>query len=436
MKNFSQNPSVKKNSFDETKLFNYVNSFSFPRLAGTEGEKKAVDLTYKTFKKKGYIKDQIQKQSFEFSDFYSTTLIQLISMMSLTFILFLSFFGYIYFLIKLLFIGIMAVLVHIIYKSVKYPENPGFWGEYFGNKLEATNVFVKLPAKMKNERNAGNIIISAHLDSKSQTFRTVWRIIFYEIWLFSGIIFGLLYVIQIIYVELIRYSIIFLIKIKILNLEFLIIEPFIWITVVFFSISNIALMFLYTDNKSPGANDNASGMAIVFALSEHFKNHPLDNYNLWFCQFSAEELGTMGSRFFVKKFEELLKKQKVFQINFDMVSAPGKTNNCVQYIKSYGVLPRKKLSPILGKYFEKAALIENLSIKTFHLNTGAHTDTVPFHLRGYEAIDIITFNAIKFAHNEIDTPDKVDTKILSEACKIAKKTILMLDDDYKILSNN
>ncbi|MFX1493467.1 MAG: M28 family metallopeptidase [Promethearchaeota archaeon] len=435
MKNFSQNPSVKNDSFDETKLFNYVSSFSFPRLAGTEGERKAVDLTYKTFKKIGYIKDQIQKQPFEFSDFYSTTLIQLISMMSLTFILFLSFFGYIYFLIKFLFIGIMAVLVHIIYKSLKYPEDPGFWGEYFGNKLEATNVFVKLPAKMKNERNTGNIIISAHLDSKSQTFRTIWRIIFYEIWLFSGIIFGIVYIIQIIYVEWIRFSMILPIKIKILNLEFLIIDPFIWITVGFISISNIALMFLYTGNKSRGANDNASGMAIVFALSEYFKNQPLDNYNLWFCQFSAEELGTMGSRFFTKKYEDILKKRKAFQINFDMVSAPGKNNNCVQYIKSYGILPRKRLSTILGKYFEKAALKENLSIKKFHLNTGAHTDTVPFHLRGYEAIDIITFNAIKFAHNKIDTPDKVDIKILAEACKIAKKTILMLDDDYKILSN-
>ncbi|MFX1460124.1 MAG: M28 family metallopeptidase [Promethearchaeota archaeon] len=434
MKNFSQNSSFKKNSFDETRLFNYVNSFSFPRLAGTKGEKKAVDLTYKTFKKMGYNKDLIHKQPFEFSDFYSTTLIQLVSMMSLTFILFLSFFGYVYFFIKFLFIGIMVILVHIIYKSIKYPEDPGFWGEYFGNKLEATNVYVKLPAKMKNEGNAGNIIISAHIDSKSQTFRTIWRIIFYEIWLFSGIIFGIAYIIQIIYVEWIRFSMIIPIKIKILNLEFLIIDPFIWITVVFISISNIALMFLYTDNKSLGANDNASGMAIVFALSDYFKNHPLNNYNLWFCQFSAEELGTMGSRFFVKKFEDVFNKEKAFQINFDMVSAPGKKNNCVQYIKSYGVLPRKKLCPILGKYFEKAALKEDLSIKSFHLNTGAHTDTVPFHLRGYEAIDIITFNAIKFAHNKIDTPDKVDARILSDACKIAKKTILMLDNDYKKLT--
>ena len=429
MKDIKKNISPENNPFDKTRLFNYVKTFSFPRLAGTEGERSAVDLTYKTFNKIGFNKSQIFKQSFKFSDFYSTTFIQLISMMSLTFILFLFFFGYIYFFIKFLFIGIMAILVHLIYISIKYPEDPGFWGEYFGNTLDATNVFVKLPAKMNNER--GNIIISAHLDSKSQTFRTIWRIIFYEVWLFSGIIFGIFYIIQIVYVELIRFSIALPITIQIFNYEFLFIDPFIWITVVFISISNIALMFLYTDNKSPGANDNASGMAIVFALSDYFKDCPLHNYNLWFCQFSAEELGTMGSRFFVKEFENTLKEYKTFQINFDMVSAPGKKNNCVQYIKSYGLLPRKKLCPILGKYFENEAFSENISIKTFNLATGAHTDTVPFHLRGYEAIDIITFNAIKFAHNKTDTPDKVDPEILSNACKIAKNVILKLDNDYE-----
>ena len=129
----------------------------------------------------------------------------------------------------------------------------------------------------------------------------------------------------------------------------------------------------------------------------------------------------MGSRFFVKKFEDLLKKETAFQINFDMISAPGKKNNCVQYIKSYGVLPRKKLSPILGTYFEKAALKENLTLKTFHLNTGAHTDTVPFHLRGYEAIDVVTFNAIRFAHNKIDTPKKIIAHAEYIGCLISLK---------------
>ena len=41
---------LKDNSFDIKKLYEYIKKFSFPRLAGTDGEKKAVNLTIKEFK--------------------------------------------------------------------------------------------------------------------------------------------------------------------------------------------------------------------------------------------------------------------------------------------------------------------------------------------------------------------------------------------------
>jgi hypothetical protein len=41
------------------RLSNFVNKFSFPRLAGTEGEKKAVNLTIKTFQEIGFDSAQI-----------------------------------------------------------------------------------------------------------------------------------------------------------------------------------------------------------------------------------------------------------------------------------------------------------------------------------------------------------------------------------------
>ena len=40
--------------FNKERIFNYINTFSFPRLAGTEGEKKAVNLTITTFKENGF----------------------------------------------------------------------------------------------------------------------------------------------------------------------------------------------------------------------------------------------------------------------------------------------------------------------------------------------------------------------------------------------
>lgn len=414
----------KNHWFDLNRLFNYVKLFSFPRLVGTEGEKEAVRLTIETFQEIGFENSQIQSEFFEFSDFYSTTLIKLIMVINLTFSLFILMFAYVDLYLSFFVIGTGVFLILLIIKGLRHPEDSGFWGEYYGNILSATNIFVKIPARKIPVTEAGNIIISAHLDSKSQSFKTSWRVVFYRIWLYGGIFLGG-----------------FLIALFIrtytpLKLHLVVVGTGMWVFTILISISNIFLLFLNTQNKSPGALDNASGMAIVFVLSNYFKENPLEHFNLWFCQFSAEELGTMGSRHFVNNHEQQFTKGRTFHINLDMISCAGSSRNRVEYLKSYGVLPRKKIAPLLSKYLDEAALKENVKINGFHLSTGAHTDSVPFHLRKYDSVDIVTRDAGKFTHNKVDTPDKVDPKVLQEATLIIRTSILMLDNDYTILCEN
>jgi Zn-dependent M28 family amino/carboxypeptidase len=210
-----------------------------------------------------------------------------------------------------------------------------------------------------------------------------------------------------------------------------------WISIVLISFSNIYLLFLNTHNKSPGALDNASGMAIVFELSSFFIKHPLENFNIWFCQFSAEELGTMGSRVFVNEYENQFVKGRVFQINFDMVSCkPDPQNNRIEYSKSYGIGIQRLIAPLLSRYLLLAAEKANLEVKGLHLSTGAHSDTVPFRLRKYDTIDITTGAASFFAHTVHDTAEKVDPKILYDTCNLIGETIILIDKDYKNLCKN
>ena len=405
-------------------MFEYIKIFSFPRLAGTDGELKAVELTVKSFKDIGFTDSQIRKESFEFSDFYSTTLIKLIMVINLTFSLFILMFAYISLYITVFITGAMILLVILIVKGLQHPEFPGFWGEYYGTTRSASNVFVKILAKKLPEEKAGNIVLSAHLDSKSQTFKTFWRILFYRIWLYGGIFLGFFLVL------------LFIRTYTIIKIDLVVVGIGMWIFTILVSISNIFLMSINTHNKSPGALDNASGMAVVFELSKYFKENTLDNFNIWFCQFSAEELGTMGSRFFVNKYEHSFIKGQIFQINLEMLSCARQKKNQIEYLKSYGVLPRKKIAPRLCKYIENAALEENVKIKGFHISIGAHTDSVPFHQRGYDSIDIVTRDAGKYTHTKLDTPDKVDPKVLREACLIILSTIHSLDKDFNILCKN
>jgi len=421
----SQNHSINKPSFDQDRLANYVNTFSFPRLAGTEGEKKAVKLAHGTFKEIGFKSNQIKKKSFDFSDFYSTTLIKLIMTLNLTFNLNLVLFIYIHVYLTMLLIISILIIVYLIIRGLKHPEIPGFWGEYFGETINSTNVFTKIPAKKIPENEAGNIIISAHLDSKSQSINTLRRVRLYKLLLYSELALIGIYIFYLI------------ILFGNLDISFYITIYGTWISIVLISFSNIYLLFLNTHNKSPGALDNASGMAIVFELSSFFIKHPLENFNIWFCQFSAEELGTMGSRVFVNEYENQFVKGRVFQINFDMVSCkPDPQNNRIEYSKSYGIGIQRLIAPLLSKYLLLAAEKANLEVKGLHLSTGAHSDTVPFRLRKYDTIDITTGAASFFAHTVHDTAEKVDPKILYDTCNLIGETIILIDKDYKNLCKN
>jgi hypothetical protein len=66
----------------------------------------------------------------------------------------------------------------------------------------------------------------------------------------------------------------------------------------------------------PGANDNASGVAMMLNICRYFiENRP--NYTMIFIAFSAEEVGLLGSQYFVQNPLIPLDKIK-FLINFDL----------------------------------------------------------------------------------------------------------------------
>lgn len=51
----------------------------------------------------------------------------------------------------------------------------------------------------------------------------------------------------------------------------------------------------------PGANDNASGVAMLLSLAEEIQQQPLLKHNVLFIAFAGEEIGLLGSQFFVNQ---------------------------------------------------------------------------------------------------------------------------------------
>ncbi len=405
----------------EARLLGYVKKFDFPRLAGTKGERDAVVLTSNTFEELGYTKDQILKESFVFSTFYSAILIKIVIISNMIILFALLLFQFLRPFIIYGIVGIITLILISVLEDAREPELFKWWERNLGKIENATNVIATVPAEESNSENAGNIVISAHLDTKSQTFKTIWRVYFYLAWIIAQLILIITY-----------FALIFDLLL-LLGFELMFFEGLVIINTCFIFLVNFFLLIFKTKNKSHGALDNASGMAIVFELSSFFLKNPLKHFNIWFCQFSAEEQGTMGSRIFLDNWSNTFKNQNTFLFNFDMVSCLGHSKNRIEFIHTYGLVRKRKISPVMKFYLLKAALNHNLAIHGFSVITGAHTDSVPFHKRRFDAVDITTLAAAHYTHSKEDKWDKVDPTTLLHAYIIIKETMSMFDEDFKDL---
>ncbi len=69
----------------------------------------------------------------------------------------------------------------------------------------------------------------------------------------------------------------------------------------------------------PGANDNASGTAMLLTLAKYFKEHPV-NINILFIAFAGEEAGLLGSKHYVEHPTYPMKKMN-FLVNLDIMGS-------------------------------------------------------------------------------------------------------------------
>jgi Zn-dependent M28 family amino/carboxypeptidase len=70
-----------------------------------------------------------------------------------------------------------------------------------------------------------------------------------------------------------------------------------------------------------GANDNASGAAIVISLAQEIAQEPLTNFEVWALCTGCEEVGSYGAQEFIKRHKSEL--QGNYVINIDNVGGSG-----------------------------------------------------------------------------------------------------------------
>lgn len=73
------------------------------------------------------------------------------------------------------------------------------------------------------------------------------------------------------------------------------------------------------DTYFPGANDNASGTAMLLDMANYYSKHP-PKFSVLFIAFAAEEAGLVGSNFYVKADPKYALYKMKFLINMDLMA--------------------------------------------------------------------------------------------------------------------
>ncbi|MFX0135674.1 MAG: M28 family metallopeptidase [Candidatus Hodarchaeota archaeon] len=388
---------------DERRIKENLELFSFPRLCGTSGEKKAFNLALEKIKNFN-LKYDIQEFTFStyFGKYYPKILISICYFLLFSFYINLS---AIIFPILFL-ISYIILLIHLI--LAKRPEKIKL-----GKKLKSQNLIINLPYQISDKdsiinKSERNILFFCHLDSKSQKISILARIRAARAWVFSSI----------------ALLIIIILKNYILNQISLIFFIIGAIPLAVSTLATILIIINTTGNNSRGAIDNASGIGCVMELLNHYLDPKLrlTNFNLWFIFTGAEECGTMGIRHFFQKIKEIDRNNTII-LNFDSIARsiyffPGKPIN-------------KNVELLLQKFLNNS---KKLDIKVFskRFYIGSRSDAYFLKKKGFKGIGIGDMESYKFIHSVNDTLDKVNPSILKDLCEIVITILRDYDTNFNI----
>jgi len=140
----------------------------------------------------------------------------------------------------------------------------------------------------------------------------------------------------------------------------------------------------------PGANDNASGMAMLLSLARYYAAHP-QRYTMAVVCFGGEEAGILGSKYFTEHPELPLSSIR-FLLNMDIMGTgeEGITAvNATVYPKEFALLQQANTK---GHYLSKVA----------SRGKAANSDHYWFTEKGVPAFFIYTMGGIKAYHDVFD----------------------------------
>ena len=157
----------------------------------------------------------------------------------------------------------------------------------------------------------------------------------------------------------------------------------------------------------PGANDNASGVAMMLDLAGD-----LNNRNICFIAFSGEEVGLLGSKYFVEN--PLFTVDNIdLVINLDLMGA-GSEGLMIE-----NGVELSKTSELMEKINGKGSFVKEIKKR----KNAPNSDHYPFTEKGINAIFLYTLGEVGGYHNVFDIKEKLEYDSYSSLYQLVNKFI-------------
>lgn len=163
----------------------------------------------------------------------------------------------------------------------------------------------------------------------------------------------------------------------------------------------------------PGADDNASGVAVLLELARTLEKKWIPERTVIFVAFSGEELNVIGSRHYLKKIQSRFPMEKIIgMLNMDTV---GRLEG--KQVTIFGAASSTQWPHI----FRGIGFVTGIPIKTVNKDFNA-SDQLSFHAAGVPAVQLFSGGHRDF-HRPSDTIDKIDTAGMVKVAQVMKEAI-------------
>lgn len=166
----------------------------------------------------------------------------------------------------------------------------------------------------------------------------------------------------------------------------------------------------------PGANDNASGVAMLLSLAEYFsKQENQQPYSILFVAFAGEEAGLQGSKYYTE--HPLLPLSKIrFLINLDLLGTGDDgimVVNATEFEKDFS---------LLQSINDTAKFVSNIGKR----GKAKNSDHYYFSEKGVPAFFIYTLGGVTWYHDVMDKAETLPLTKYNNVFQLLKSFVLAL----------